>query len=124
MRVEDTGTHFVVTFQALTIVRESLEPEVPAARPSSPALVNHEEVPVQSPVPTKYVCDRAPTIVRESLEVEVEDHKTVVITADVEGQAAGNLIFSSEALRLSVVLASRPWWMTTAPPRSTSGTAA
>ncbi|KAJ3149654.1 hypothetical protein HDU89_003707 [Geranomyces variabilis] len=48
---------------------------------------------------------RAPTIARETLEVEVERHQTITITANVEGQAAGDLIFSNEALRLSVVLA-------------------
>ncbi|KAJ3165057.1 hypothetical protein HDU88_004776 [Geranomyces variabilis] len=60
--------------------------------------------------PIKYayafvVTIQAPTIVRETLEVEVEHHRTIIITADVEGQAAGNLIFSNEALRLSIVLA-------------------
>ncbi|KAJ3181789.1 hypothetical protein HDU87_000807 [Geranomyces variabilis] len=47
---------------------------------------------------------QAPTIVQDSLAVEIQE-KTVYITADVEGQAAGEVIFSNEALSLSVVLA-------------------
>ncbi|KAJ3172417.1 hypothetical protein HDU88_005739 [Geranomyces variabilis] len=116
------STHFVITVQAPTIVRESLKIKVENHKTifittDVPASLPQPEVQVLAPRPASPAEQgvapaatysthqmRAPTIVRESLDVEVEAHRTIIITADVEGQAAGNLTFSNEALRLSVVL--------------------